>query len=38
MAYLGQGTFLAFVLGGGLDLNFAIEKIVDGHLRKCVVE
>jgi len=38
MAYLGQGTFLAFVLGGGLDFNFAIEKVVDGHLRKCMVE
>ena len=38
MAYLGQGTFLAFVLGGGLDFNFAVEKVVDGHLRKCVVE
>jgi len=38
MAYLGQGTFLAFVLGGSLDFNFAIEKVVDGHLRKCMVK
>jgi len=38
MADLGQGTFLAFVLGGGLDFNFTIEKVVDGQLRKCMVE
>ena len=28
MADLGQGTFLAFVLGGGLDFNFAVEEVV----------
>jgi len=38
MADLGQGTFLAFVLGGGLDFNFTVEKVVDGQLRKCMVE
>jgi len=38
VADLGQGTFLAFVLGGSLDFNFAVEKVVDGQLRKCAVE
>jgi len=38
MAYLGQGIFLAFVLGSGLDFNFAVEKVVNGHLKKCMVE